>query len=92
MKEYYFYCPNCGAEYIARSLPKGTVPNTRDGYGTPILHFECPQCHNLDAGYMRFGLGRMGELSQDEQKEYFRGVIGMYQNIRGIKGQTEKER
>lgn len=26
------------------------------------------------------------------QKEYFRDVIGMYQNIRGIKGQTEKER
>lgn len=85
MKEYYFYCPNCGAEYVARSLPEGTVPNIRDGYGTPILHYECPRCHNLDAGYMRFGLGRMNELSDDEQKKYFRYVIGMYQNIRGIK-------
>lgn len=85
MKEYYFYCPNCRAEYVARSLPEGTVPNIRDGYGTPILHYECPRCHNLDAGYMQFGLGRMNELSDDEQKEYFRSVIGMYQNIRGIK-------
>lgn len=41
MKEYYFYCPNCKAEYIARSLPEGTVANIRDGYGTPIHHYEC---------------------------------------------------
>lgn len=53
MKGYYFYCPNCGSEDTATTLPAGTVPNIRDGYGTPIHHFECPQCHNLDAGYMR---------------------------------------
>lgn len=85
MKEYYFYCPNCKAEYIARSLPEGTVANIRDGYGTPIHHYECPRCHNLDAGYMRFGLGKMDELPREEQEAYFRDVIGMYQNIRGIK-------
>lgn len=89
MKGYYFYCPNCGSEDVVKTLPAGTVANIRDGYGTPIYHFECPQCHNLDAGYMRFGLGRMNELPDYKQKEYFRDVIGMYQNIRGIKGQTE---
>lgn len=86
MAKHYFYCPKCGfEEVIETSLPNGTVPNIRDGYGTPIYHYECPQCHNLDAGYMRLGLGRMNELPDDEQKEYFRGVISIYQNIRGVK-------
>ena len=35
---------------------------------------------------MRFGLGKMSELPDEEQKEYFKSVIGMYQNIRGVKG------
>ena len=61
-------------------------PHIRDGYGTPIHHYECPQCHNLDAGYMRFRLGEMSKLPDEEQKEYFKSVIGMYQNIRGVKG------
>lgn len=86
MRGYYFYCPHCGVENTTKTLPTGTVLNIRDGYGTPINHYECPCCHNLDAGYMRFGLGRMSELSDDEQKKYFRDVIGMYQNIRGVKG------
>ena len=82
-----FYCPKCGfEEVIGAILPKGSVPNIRDGYGTPIHHYECSQCHNMDAGYMRFGLGKMSELPDEEQKKYFRGVIGMYQNIRGVKG------
>lgn len=89
MNGYYFYCPNCGAEDIAKVLPAGTVSNIRDGYGTPIHHYECSQCHNLDAGYMRLGLGRMNELPDYEQKEYFKSIIGMYQNIRGIKRDTE---
>lgn len=50
----------------------------------PII-YECPQCHNLDAGYMRFGLDRMNELPDDEQKGYFKGVISIYQNMRGVK-------
>lgn len=87
MIRHYFYCPQCGfEEVIGAMLPKGTVPNVRDGYGTPIHHYECPQCHNLDAGYMQFGLGKMSELTDEEQKEYFKSVIGMYQNIRGVKG------
>ena len=86
MAKYYVYCPKCGLEEVVEtSLPNGTVPNIRDGYGTPIHHYECPQCHNLDAGYMRFGLDRMNELPDDEQKEYFKGVISIYQNIRGVK-------
>lgn len=91
MKEYYFYCPNCNAEYVARSLPTGTVPNLRDGYGTHIHHYECPRCHNLDAGYMLFGLGKMNELPRKEQEKYFQHIIGMYQNIRGIKRPSFEE-
>lgn len=80
MLRYYFYCPKCGTEAILHgSLPSGTLANIRDGYGTPIHHYECPQCHNLDAGYMRFGLGKMNELSNNEQMRYFRDVIKMYQ-------------
>lgn len=82
---YYFYCPNCGFEKIVTALPEGVVGNTRDGFGTPIYHFDCPKCHNRDAGYMRFSIGKMSELSDLEQKEYFQNVIIMYQNLRGIK-------
>ena len=33
---------------------------------------------------MRFGLCKMKDLSDEEQKEYFKRVIDMYQNIRGV--------
>lgn len=66
-------------------MPNGTVSNTRGGYGTPIYHYECPKCHNLDAGYMHFGFGKMSELPDAEQKWYFKSVIGMYQDVRGVK-------
>lgn len=82
---YFFYCPNCGFEEVVSTIPKGTVPNLRDGYGTPIRHYECQKCHNLDAGYMQMSLGKMVELSDDVQKRYFRETIVMYQGIRGIK-------
>lgn len=81
---YYFFCPNCKHEDTVDKLPKGTVGNIRDGYGTPIHHYECPMCHNLDAGYMAFSLGKMDELSVNEQIEYFQDVIGMYQGRRGF--------
>lgn len=76
---YYFYCPNCGYENRVNSLPRGTIGNTRGGYGTPIHHYECPQCHNLDAGFMKKRLFDLGE------EPYYRGVISMYQGIRGFK-------
>ena len=66
------------------ALPKGTIGNIRDGYGTPIHHFECPMCHNLDAGHMQFSLGHMDELPVSKQKEYFQDVIALYQGIRGF--------
>lgn len=75
---YYFYCPNCGKEYEARVLPRDTVGNPRDGYGIPIHHYECSDCHNLDAGFMRERKGG------DVEKEYYRYVISIYQNIRGF--------
>lgn len=87
--KYYFYCPNCEYEEVVTKLPKGTIGNCRDGWGTPIHHFECSKCHNLDAGYMAFGVNAMSELTEEEQKEYFQHVIGMYQNIRGIKERSK---
>lgn len=75
---YYFYCPNCGEEDEVNRLQKGTVGNIRDGFGTPIHHYECFNCHNLDAGFM------MERIGNDDEKEYYRHVIGMYQNIRGF--------
>lgn len=60
---YYFYCPNCKFEEIVEGiLPNQVVPNIRGGYGTPIYHYECPICHNLDAGYMRFGINKMASF------------------------------
>lgn len=82
--KYYFFCPNCKYENMVDVLPKGTIGNIRDGYGTPIHHFECPMCHNLDAGYMQFGLGCMDKLPVSNQKKYFQDVITLYQGIRGF--------
>lgn len=79
MATFYFYCPKCGYQTEDTKLPKGTVGNCRDGWGIPIQHYECPKCHNLDAGYMREIDGTLDE------KVYYRSVIGLYQNIRGIK-------
>ena len=84
MVKYYFYCPNCKHEDIVVSIPDGTVGNIRDGYGTPIHHFECPVCSNLDAGYMMFNLRGMSEVSEDDQRRYFQSVIEIYQGIRGF--------
>ena len=71
MSKYYFYCPKCGLEDTASTtLPEGTVLNMRDGFGRPIRHYECPQCHNLDAGYMGFDATDVGE----ETKAYFKSI------------------
>ena len=83
LNKYYFYCPKCGLEdTTSTALPEGTILNVRDGFGRPIHHYECPKCHNLDAGYMRFGSMR----ETKETKAYFRSVISMYQSLRGTKG------
>ena len=75
---YYFYCPNCGKEEEVSKLPEGTVCNIRDGFGMPINHYECPNCNNLDAGFMGERVG------DDNEKKYYQYVIGIYQNIRGF--------
>ena len=77
---YYFYCPNCGKEDEVKEKPRGTVGNIRDGYGTPIFHYECLECHNLDAGFMRM----WHACDKEEEKRYYRSVIKMYQGIRGF--------
>jgi predicted nucleic acid-binding Zn ribbon protein len=76
---YYFYCPNCGKEDKVTQKPRDTVANTRDGWGVPIYHCECSNCHNLDAGCM------VVREDSDLEKEYCHNVIKMYQNIRGFK-------
>lgn len=75
---YYFYCPNCGKEDEVSTLPRGIVCNIRDGFGMAISHYECSNCHNLDAGFIRERIG------DDDEKKYYQHVIGMYQNIRGF--------
>lgn len=77
---YYFYCPNCGKEDEVKERPRGTVGNSRDGWGTPISHYECSGCHNLDAGFMLM----RHDGDKEEEKRYYRSVIEMYQNIRGF--------
>lgn len=76
---YYFYCPNCGLEEKIIKLPKNTAGNIRDGYGTPIHHYECPICHNLDAGAMFIREDNEGE------HKYYQHVISIYQGVRGFK-------
>lgn len=80
---YYFYCPNCGKEDDIKynDIPKDRVGNCRDGWGTPVYHYECPDCHNLDAGCM---LTHHNDMDEEEEKMYYRHVISMYQNIRGF--------
>ena len=75
---FYFYCPRCKYEYLINSLPKGTVGNPRDGYGTPIHHYGCEKCGNLDAGFMRI----REQNDVEEWQKYCRSVISLYQNIR----------
>lgn len=80
MKNFYFYCPRCGYETEVNQLPRGTVANPRDGWGTGIYHYECVNCGNLDAGYMR-NIVR-GNDTLEEWQKYCRSVISLYQNIR----------
>lgn len=80
---FYFYCPNCKYEEEIEKIPRGAVGNIRDGYGMPIHHFECPQCHNLDAGAMRLREDKT-DWPLESQKRYYQGVISYYQNIRGF--------
>ena len=77
---FYFYCPNCKHENRVKKLPNGTMGNLRGGWGIPIHHYECPICHNLDAGFM---LEKEG--NDEVEQKYYQGVISYYQNIRGFK-------
>ena len=65
--EFEIVCPYCNHEFVA------------DINSEENAEVECPECHNLDAGYMREIDGTLDE------KVYYRSVIGLYQNIRGIK-------
>ena len=84
--KYYFYCPNCGKEEEESKLPEGTVSNIRDGFGMPISHYECPNCNNLDAGFMSERVGNKDE------KKYYQSVIEKYQNIRGFNKNGKKKK
>ena len=79
---YYFYCPNCKKEEEVKEKPRGTVPNIRDGYGAPVYHYECPDCHNLDAGYI--SLQHDNDNDKENVKKYYQNIIKRYQGIRGF--------
>lgn len=79
---YMFYCPSCGLEQDGlsmRDIPRDRVVNPRDGYGTPIYHYKCPVCGNLDAGAM---LDKT--LDDPGWKYYCKIVIKYYQGVRGF--------
>ena len=76
---FYYYCPNCKYEDKIEKIPCNAVGNIRDGYGWPIHHFECPVCHNLDAGAIII------KDDDEDERSYYQAVIGLYQNIRGFK-------
>jgi hypothetical protein len=83
---YYFYCPHCNHSQDGlreKDMPRNRVTNVRDGYGTPILHYECPVCGNLDAGAMSI------LEDTDDWKSYCRTVIGYYQGVRGFARKVE---
>lgn len=73
---FYFYCPKCGSQKMVDKLPKEIVCNMRGGYGTPIYHYKCKLCGNLNAGFMKVKEGDMNEII------YYRSVISLYQGIR----------
>ena len=74
--KYYFYCPRCKHKKYIEKIPHGAVGNIRDGWGRPISHFECPICHNLDAGAMQI-------INDDQtERDYIEYVIKLYQHIR----------
>lgn len=73
---FYFYCPNCGNSKEVERLPRGTMANIRDGFGGAIYHYECDNCHNLDAGFMQVVDNTQSEVN------YIQSVIGIYQGIR----------
>lgn len=85
--KFYYYCPLCGNERIIDAIPRGAVPNIRDGWGRPIYHFECDKCHNLDAGAMS-----IFDDDPDDIERYIQSVIEKYQGIRGIKIYLESDK
>jgi predicted nucleic acid-binding Zn ribbon protein len=44
----------------------------------PIYHYECANCHNLDAGFM------WERNNDDIEREYYRSVVELYQSVRGF--------
>lgn len=82
---FFYYCPNCGLSQEIRweDMPRNKVGNIRDGFGTPIYHYECRACGNLDAGAMR--------INEDAPnwEEYCKSVISFYQGVRGFAKKKE---
>lgn len=44
----------------------------------PIFHYECSNCHNLDAGFM------MEREKDENERKYYQSVIKRYQGVRGF--------
>lgn len=74
-----FYCPKCGKE--EQNCDRSTMDiiftcvNTRDGYGKFIEHYECPNCGNVLAGYIKY--------LAPELIDYYKDIITQY-NENGV--------
>jgi DNA polymerase II large subunit len=70
-----FYCPKCGKVDMNFNPDKHrdthTYSNCRDGYGRPIMHFEC-DCGNLMAGWI------ITTGCDKDDLEYYKDVITEY--------------
>lgn len=75
---FYFYCPNCKREEVTEMRPFHVYVHPRAGYGSPVYHCECPNCHNLDAG------GMVMAAYSRPFRDYAQSVIEIYQGIRGF--------
>jgi uncharacterized C2H2 Zn-finger protein len=69
-----FYCPVCKSESYGfdigiESMIK-TAINVRDGQGFFIIHYKCPNCDNLLAGFI--------QRVDKDYIEYFKEIITEY--------------
>jgi transcription elongation factor Elf1 len=67
-----FYCPKCKLEEydIDINTLVRTVVNCRDGYGRFIIHYICPECDNVLAGFLN-------HIKEDDI-DYYKSIIDDY--------------
>ena len=67
-----FYCPKCKKEEVDIDINNlvRKVVNCRNGYGRFIIHYICPECGNVLAGFLNH--------IKKEDIEYYKELISDY--------------